>query len=180
MTETELHLLKTQAECNVATMQNDESLSELELKSFWYKLHKQVFVPKWIWLYLSQFLTVFDEPKTQLKIFELRQPATGPTPNLGNCNRKKTGPVNTNHYQIHLMMLTLTVGLACHHPTSQIELWHQDSDVDTCVQSDPSSEEVKPPKCIILSSNIPHHPLVAALYINVFMAAAVAKLDQLP
>ena len=95
--------------------QNDENLSELELKSFW---HKKVFVPKWIWLYLSQFLTVFDEPKTQLKvinvvtracnardrltscnrlqpvfewflnIFEMRQLATEITRNLGNRNRK--------------------------------------------------------------------------------------------
>ena len=47
--------------------QNDENLSELKLKSFWYKSDKKAFVQKWIWLYLSQFLTVFDEPKTQLK-----------------------------------------------------------------------------------------------------------------
>ena len=33
--------------------QSDENLSELELKSFWYKLHKKVFVQKMIWLYLS-------------------------------------------------------------------------------------------------------------------------------
>ena len=38
--------------------QNDGNLSELELKSFWYKSHKKAFVQKWIWLYLSQFLTV--------------------------------------------------------------------------------------------------------------------------
>jgi len=61
MTETELHLIKTQAKCNVTTVnylmidgehicilkvsisknrmkKNDEDLSELELKSFWYKL----------------------------------------------------------------------------------------------------------------------------------------------
>ncbi|EDR07021.1 uncharacterized protein LACBIDRAFT_328279 [Laccaria bicolor S238N-H82] len=79
------NLMKTQAKCNVATMQNDESLSELELKSFWYKLHKQVFVPKWIWLYLSQFLTVFDEPKTQLK--QLDQPQIWAT-----ATEKKTRP----------------------------------------------------------------------------------------
>ena len=100
------------------TKENDENLSELELKSFWYKLHKKVFVEKWIKLYISQFLTIFDEPKTKLKvinvitrlcntcyrltscnqfqlvfeqfwmIFEMRQLATGITPNLGNHNRK--------------------------------------------------------------------------------------------
>jgi len=43
-------------------------LGELELKSFW---HKKLFVPKWIWLYLSQFLTVFDEPKTPLKVINV-------------------------------------------------------------------------------------------------------------
>ena len=32
--------------------QNDENLSELELKSFWYKSDKKAFVQKWIWLYL--------------------------------------------------------------------------------------------------------------------------------
>ena len=41
--------------------QSDENLSELELKSFWYKSDKKAFVKKWIWLYLSQFLTIFDE-----------------------------------------------------------------------------------------------------------------------
>ena len=51
--------------------QNDENLSELELKSFWYKSDKKAFVQKWIWLYLSQFLTVFDEPKTQLKVINV-------------------------------------------------------------------------------------------------------------
>ena len=79
---------------------------------------KKVFIPKWIWLYLSQFLTIFDEPKIKLKvinvvtrlcntcdrltgcnwfqpvfeqfwmIFEMRQLAIGITPNLGNHNRK--------------------------------------------------------------------------------------------
>jgi len=79
---------------------------------------KKVFIPKWISLYLSQFLTVFDEPKIKLKvinvvtglcnacdhltgcnrfqlvseqfwiIFEMRQPATRITPNLGNHNWK--------------------------------------------------------------------------------------------
>ena len=53
--------------------QNDENMTELELKSFWYKSHKKVFVQKWIWLYLSQFLTVFDEPKTQLKVINVSQ-----------------------------------------------------------------------------------------------------------
>ena len=48
--------------------ENDENLSELELKSFWYKSDKKAFVKKWIWLYVSQFLTVFDEPKIQLKV----------------------------------------------------------------------------------------------------------------
>ena len=51
--------------------QNDENLSELESKSFWYKSHKKAFVQKWIWLYLSQFLTVFDEPKNQLKVINV-------------------------------------------------------------------------------------------------------------
>ena len=51
--------------------QNDENLSELELKSFWYKSDKKAFVQKWIWLYLSQFLTVLDEPKTQLKVINV-------------------------------------------------------------------------------------------------------------
>ena len=51
--------------------QNDENMTELELKSFWYKSHKKVFVWKWIWLYLSQFLTIFDEPKTQLKVINV-------------------------------------------------------------------------------------------------------------
>ena len=69
MTETELHLIKTQAKCNVTTVnylmidgehicilkvsisknrmkKNDEDLSELELKSFWYKLHKKSICPK--------------------------------------------------------------------------------------------------------------------------------------
>jgi len=98
--------------------QTDENLSELELKSFWYKLHTKSIIPKWISLYLSQFLTVFDEPKIKLKvinvstrlcnacgcltswngfqpvfeqfliIFEMTQPATRITPNLGNCNQK--------------------------------------------------------------------------------------------
>ncbi|KIK05838.1 hypothetical protein K443DRAFT_638715 [Laccaria amethystina LaAM-08-1] len=40
MTETELHLLKTQAKCNVMK-KNDKNLSELELNSFCYKLHKK-------------------------------------------------------------------------------------------------------------------------------------------
>ena len=53
------------------TKENDENLSELELKSFWYKLHKKVFVEKWIKLYISQFLTVFDEPKTKLKVINV-------------------------------------------------------------------------------------------------------------
>ena len=51
--------------------QNDENLSELELKSFWYKSDKKAFVQKWIWLYHSQFLTVFDEPKTQSKVINV-------------------------------------------------------------------------------------------------------------
>ena len=51
--------------------QNDENLSELELKSFWYKSDKKAFVQKWIWLYLSQFLTVFDEPKTQIMVINV-------------------------------------------------------------------------------------------------------------
>ena len=37
--------------------QNDENLSELESKSLWYKSDKKAFVQKWMWLYLSQFLT---------------------------------------------------------------------------------------------------------------------------
>ena len=50
---------------------NDENLSELESKSFWYKSDRKAFVKKWIWLHLSQFLTVFDEPKTQLKLINV-------------------------------------------------------------------------------------------------------------
>jgi len=104
-------------------------------------------MPKWISLYLSQFLTVFDEPKIKLKvinvvtrlcnthnrltgcnwfqpvfewfwmIFEMRQPATRITPNLGNHNQKidrtmvwfssilwifsvhRTEPANTIHHK---------------------------------------------------------------------------------
>jgi len=63
--------------------QNDENLSELELKSFW---HKKVFVPKWIWLYLSQFLTVFDEPKTQLKVINVVTRACNARDRLTGCN----------------------------------------------------------------------------------------------
>ena len=51
--------------------QSDENLSELELKSFWYESDKAAFVQIWIWLCLSQFLTVFDEPKTQLKVINV-------------------------------------------------------------------------------------------------------------
>jgi len=103
-------------------------------------------------LYLSQFLTVFDEPTIKLivinvitrlcnardcltgcnqfkpvfeqfsMIFEMRQPATGITPNLGNCNRKidrttvrfssvlwifsvhRTEPANTIYSALHMVL----------------------------------------------------------------------------
>ena len=69
--------------------QNDENLSELELKSFWYKSHKQVFVRKWIWLYLSQFLTIFDEPKTQSKIINVVTRVCNACDRLTDCNQLK-------------------------------------------------------------------------------------------
>ena len=47
--------------------QNDENLSELELKSFWYMSDKNGFG----YTYLSHFLTVFDGPKTQLKVINV-------------------------------------------------------------------------------------------------------------
>ena len=69
--------------------QNDENMTELELKSFWYKSHKKVFVQKWIWLYLSQFLTVFDEPKTQLKVINVVTTVCNTRDRLTDCNRLK-------------------------------------------------------------------------------------------
>jgi hypothetical protein len=48
--------------------QNDQNMSELESKSFWYKLHKKILVSKCIWSYLCQFLTIFDEPRVKLKV----------------------------------------------------------------------------------------------------------------
>ena len=65
--------------------QNDENLSELELKSFWYKSDKIAFVQKWIWLYLSQFLTVFDEPKTQLKVINVATRVCNERDHSTNC-----------------------------------------------------------------------------------------------
>ncbi|KIK00658.1 hypothetical protein K443DRAFT_99971, partial [Laccaria amethystina LaAM-08-1] len=55
MTKTELHLLKTQAKCNVTTI----------------KCVMHVYIDviiKIIWSYLSQFLTVFDEQNVKLKV----------------------------------------------------------------------------------------------------------------
>ena len=69
--------------------QNDENLSELELKSFWYKSHKKVFVRKWIWLYLSQFLTIFDEPKTQSKIINVVTRVCNACDRSTDCNQLK-------------------------------------------------------------------------------------------
>ena len=69
--------------------QNDENLSELELKSFWYKSHKQVFVRKWIWLYLSEFLTIFDEPKTQSKIINVVTRVCNECDRSTDCNQLK-------------------------------------------------------------------------------------------
>jgi hypothetical protein len=48
--------------------ENDENISELESKSFWYKLHKRILVSKCIWSYLFQFLTVVDEPRVALNV----------------------------------------------------------------------------------------------------------------
>ena len=67
--------------------ENDESLSELELKSFWYKSDKKAFVKKWIWLYLSQFLTVFDEPKTQLKVIDVATRVCNTHDGSTSCNQ---------------------------------------------------------------------------------------------
>ena len=69
--------------------QNDENMTELELKSFWYRSHKKVFVQKWIWLYLSQFLTVFDEPKTQLKVINVVTTVRNTRDRSTDCNRLK-------------------------------------------------------------------------------------------
>ena len=67
--------------------ESDENMTELELKTFWYKSHKKVFVQKWIWLYLSQFLTIFDEPKTQLKVVNMVTRVCGTHDRLTDCNR---------------------------------------------------------------------------------------------
>ena len=69
--------------------QNYENMTELELKSFWYKSHKKVFVQKWIWLYLSQFLTVFDEPKTQLNVINVVTMVCNTRDRSTYCNRLK-------------------------------------------------------------------------------------------
>ena len=69
--------------------QNDENLSELELKSFWYKSDKKAFVKKWIGLYFSQFLTVFDETKTQLKVINVVTRVCNARDRLTSCNRLK-------------------------------------------------------------------------------------------
>ena len=68
---------------------DDENMTELELKSFWYKSHKKVFVQKWIWLYLSQFLTVFYEPKTQLKVINVVTTVCNTRDRSTGCNRLK-------------------------------------------------------------------------------------------
>jgi hypothetical protein len=68
----------------------DENLSELELNSFWYKLHKKnIFVSEWIWLYFSQFLTVFDEPKIKLKVIKVVKRLRNSRDRLTGCNRFK-------------------------------------------------------------------------------------------
>ena len=69
--------------------QNDENLSELELKSFWYNSDKKAFVQKWIWLYLSQSLTIFDEPKIQLKVINMATRVCNVRDCLTSCNRLK-------------------------------------------------------------------------------------------
>ena len=119
--------------------QNDENLSELGLKSFWYKF------PKWIWLYLSQFSTVFDEPKIKLKvinvitrlhnacdrltscnlfqpvfewfwmIFEMRRPAIGITPNLRalpSPTYSHGSPMDSNGFRQTPMGLFFGMGLS--------------------------------------------------------------------
>ena len=70
--------------------ENDESLSELELKSFWYKSDKKAFVKKWIWLCLSQFLTIFDEPKTQLKLINMVTRVCNAHKHSTSCNQLKS------------------------------------------------------------------------------------------
>jgi len=47
--------------------QNDEDLSELELKSFWYKLKKSI-CPK---MDLIMSFSIFDEPKIKLKVINV-------------------------------------------------------------------------------------------------------------
>ena len=69
--------------------ENDQNLSELELKSFWYKSDKKAYVKKWIWLYLSQFLTDSDEPKTQLKLINVVTRVCNTCDRLIGCNRLK-------------------------------------------------------------------------------------------
>ena len=69
--------------------QNDEILSELESKSFWYNSDKKAFVQKWIWLYLSQSLTIFDEPKIQLKVINMATRVCNVCDRLTGCNRLK-------------------------------------------------------------------------------------------
>ena len=61
--------------------ENDENLSVLELKA------QKVFVPKWIWLYLSQFLTIFDEPKTKSKVMNVVTRICNASDHLTSCNQ---------------------------------------------------------------------------------------------
>ena len=73
--------------------QNDENLSELELKSFWFKSDKKAVVQKWIWLYLSQFLTIVDESKTQLKVISVVTRVCNTHDHSTSCNRLQ--PIKT-------------------------------------------------------------------------------------
>ena len=65
---------------------NDENLSESELKSFWYKLHKKAFVQKWTWLYLSQLLTTPDDQKPQLNVINVATRVCNTFDCLTDCN----------------------------------------------------------------------------------------------
>ena len=69
--------------------QNDENFSQLELKSFGYKSDKKASVQKWNWLKLSQFLTVFDEPKTQLKVINVAKRVGNARDHSTGCNQLK-------------------------------------------------------------------------------------------
>jgi hypothetical protein len=64
--------------------QNEQNMSELESK---YKLHNKILVLKWIWLYLSQSLTVFDEPRVKFKVIIMV---------TSICNSRDVEPIATS------------------------------------------------------------------------------------